>query len=66
LKDLNENDILSEIKSNYQIYGLEFLEAIEINSVLDIENMDTNSRNPIVLLIEKICVDLKKNIERYS
>ena len=59
IKLLNKHEISKEIDTNYKRFGLDFLNALILNSILDIDSDKSNkSPNQMIPFIEKYSQNL--------
>lgn len=62
IKLLNKRDISKEIDANYERFGLEFLNAMILNSILDIDSDE--SPNQMISFIEKYSQNVINKLKR--
>lgn len=64
LKQLTKKEIQAKIDDYYKSHGVRFLEAMIMNSILDIEAAPNNPNpNMNIAFIEKYCIRLSEKIE---
>jgi hypothetical protein len=65
LKSLNKKQISEQIEANYNKFGIDYLNAMILNSILDIDSEKSNeSSNQIILFIEKYSQTLINKLRR--
>ncbi len=64
LKQLTKKEIRAKIDDYFKSYGVKFLEAMIVNSILDIDAAPNNPKpNMNIAFIEKYCVRLSEQVE---
>jgi superfamily I DNA and/or RNA helicase len=65
LKSLSKKEITKEIDAKFIVYGIDFLDAMVLNSILDIDIDKSNETpNQMILFIEKYSQNLLNKFKR--
>lgn len=65
LKSMDKNEIAKQIDLNFNRFGVEYLNAMILNSILDIDSDKSNeSLNQMILFIEKYSQNLINKLKR--